>query len=455
MTPGESAAGERPVHSVAIDHGLHRELVADITWTKIDPVVIELVGMTENLDDILLADPTFWKRPDKYDILARFRRECPISRQRLPGSDETFWSLTRHKETREITKNDKLFVSRYGTSMTSSRDSGEQAYEVAGMVNRDAPDHLRLRRITAKIFTPRLLQDIEGEISASARTVVGAISERGECDFAADVANKMPLKVICDMLAVPEGNDRDELSRLSTQAQGYGDENQGGQDDSLAAFIALNDYGEALSFERRKAPGDDLLSKLVTAEAGGEKLTDRDVGIYFQLLITAGFETTASSVAHGLSFLAQHPDQWRDWREDYEGLVGTALEEIVRYATPVVHFGRRVVQDTEILGQPIAEGETVVFWYTSANRDETVFDEPDRFDIRRNPNDHVGYGGGGVHHCLGMHLARREMYHFFKVLFETLPDLEIDLGGMQKINALFINGMRRLPCSYTPVRMDA
>ncbi len=411
--------------------------------------------MAESLDDILLADPTFWKRSDKYDILARFRRERPVARQTIPGSDEAYWSLTRHKETREITKNDKLFVSRYGTGMATSLESPDLAYEIAGMVNRDAPDHPRLRRIAVKVFTPRLLKDIEGDIAASARAVVGAISERGECDFAADVANQMPLKVICDMLAVPEGNDRGELSRLSTQAQGYGDENQGGQDDSLAAFIALNDYGEALSRERRKAPGDDLLSMLVTADVDGEKLTDRDVGIYFQLLITAGFETTASSVAHGLSFLAQHPDQWRAWREDYEGLVGTALEEIVRFATPVVHFGRKVAQDTEILGQPIAEGETVVFWYTSANRDEAVFDEPERFDIRRTPNDHVGYGGGGVHHCLGMHLARREMYHFFKVLFETLPDLEVDLGGMKQINALFINGMLRLPCRYTPVRMVA
>jgi|APSaa5957512535_1039671.scaffolds.fasta_scaffold10786_3 methyl-branched lipid omega-hydroxylase len=410
--------------------------------------------MTESLDDILLAEPAFWKRPDKYDILARFRQERPISRQKLPGSDQTYWSLTRHKETREITKNHELFVSRFGTGMSTSLESPDLAYEIAGMVNKDAPEHPRLRGIVAKVFTPRLLKDIEGAMIASTRAVVGEISERGECDFATDVANRIPLEVICDMLGVPEGEGRIELSRLSTQAQGFGDENMGTQDDSLAAFFALNDYGEELARERRKAPGDDLLSMLITADVDGEKLTDRDVGIYFQLLITAGFETTASSIAQGMSFLAQHPDQWRDWREDYDGLVGTALEEIVRYGTPVVHFGRTVAHDTEILGQSIAEGDRVVFWYTSANRDETVFDEPERFDLRRTPNDHVGYGGGGVHHCLGMHLARREMYYFFKVLFETLPDLEIDLDGMQQLNGLFVNGMRHLPCRYTPVRMD-
>ncbi|MDE0419180.1 MAG: cytochrome P450 [bacterium] len=194
---------------------------------------------------------------------------------------------------------------------------------------------------------------------------------------------------------------------------------------------------------------------MIAAEVDGQQLRDYDVGIYFQLMITAGIDTTASSLGQGMSFLARHPDQWRCWREDYDGLAATAMEEIVRYATPVVHFGRTVARDTEILGQRLAAGEQVVFWYVSANRDETVFDNPQSFDIRRSPNDHVGFGGGGVHHCLGIHLARREMYHLFKVLFETLPDLDVDLDGMQEINGLFINGMRHLPCRYTPVRMNA
>ncbi|MBN35226.1 MAG: cytochrome [Rhodospirillaceae bacterium] len=411
--------------------------------------------MTESLDDIQLSDPEFWRRPDKHDLLARFRKERPVARQKMHGEDGHFWSLTRHKETREITKNHKLFVSGFGTGMATSMESPELAYEVAGMVNKDAPVHPRLRKIIARVFTPRLLNDIEGQIEASSRTVIGVISERGECDFAADVAGKLPTKVICDMLGVPQGEIRDWLARMSIEAQGYGDEEVGDEKEALKAFFDLNDYGEALCREKRKAPGDDLVSMMIAADADGEKLTDRDVGIYFQLLITAGIETTGSSIAQGMRFLAEHPDQWRDWREDYDGLAGTALEEIVRYGTPVVHFGRTVAEDTEILGQPIAAGEQVVFWYTSANRDETVFEDPQRFDIRRTPNDHVGYGGGGVHHCIGMHLARREMYHFFKTLFEALPDLEVDLDGMQEINALFINGMRHLPCRYTPVRMDS
>ena len=408
----------------------------------------------ESLDEICLAEPTFWRRPDKHDILARFRRERPIALQSVPGSDTTYWSLTRHRETRDITRNAKLFLSHYGTGMTTI-DGPEIAYDVAGMVNRDAPVHPRLRGILARVFTPRMLRDLEDTIAASARTVIGEISERGCCDFASDIASRMPTKVICDMLGVPEGSDRDEMARLSIVAQGYGDELGADEEESMAAFYALNAYGEEICRARRKAPGDDLVSMMIAAEVDGQKLRDYDIGIYFQLLITAGIDTTASSLGQGMGFLARHPDQWRSWREDYEGLAATAMEEIVRYATPVVHFGRTVARDTEILGQRLAAGEQVVFWYVSANRDEAVFDDPQRFDIGRSPNDHVGFGGGGVHHCLGIHLARREMHHLFKVLFETLPDLEVDLDGMQEINGLFINGMRHLPCRYTPVRMNA
>ena len=408
----------------------------------------------EDLDGICLAEPAFWRRPDRHDILARFRRERPIALQSMPDSDTTYWSLTRHRETRDITRDARLFLSRYGTGMTTI-DGPEIAYDIAGMVNRDAPVHPRLRGILARVFTPRMLRDLEDDIAASARAVIAEISERGRCDFASDIASRMPTEVICDMLAVPEGNDRDELARLSIVAQGYGDELGADEEESTAAFYALNAYGEEMCRVRRKAPGDDLVSMMIAAEVDGQKLRDYDIGIYFQLLITAGIDTTASSLGQGLSFLARHPDQWRCWREDYDGLAATAMEEIVRYATPVVHFGRTVACDTEILGQRLAAGEQVVFWYVSANRDEAVFDDPQRFDIRRSPNDHVGFGGGGVHHCLGIHLARREMYHLFKVLFETLPDLEVDLDGMREINGLFINGMRHLPCHYTPVRMNA
>ncbi len=404
-----------------------------------------------DLDSICIAEPSFWKRGDRMEIFAQFRRERPVAWQTMPGQERGYWSVTRHADTRGVTKDTRRFASRFGTGMAI--ESAEEAYVTGGMLNRDAPIHPRLRRIVAKVFTPRMLSSIEADLESSARSVIADVSERGACDFAADVGNRMPIKVICDMMAVPE-NDRPELQKLTLQALGYGDESVGDADDAMKAFLALNAYGEELGRQRRERPGDDLISMMALAGVDGERLTDFDIGVYFQLLITAGIETTASSIAQGMRFLAERPDQWRDWRGDYDGLASTAMEEIVRYASPVVHFGRTALEDTQIGGQAIAEGEQVVFWYVSANRDEAAFKEPDKFDIRRRPNDHVGYGGGGPHHCLGMHLARREMYHFFKVLFETLPDLEIDLDGMQQINGFFINGMRHLPCSFTPVRVS-
>lgn len=355
-------------------------------------------------------------------VFARFRRERPVARQTMPDGSASFWSLTRHAECRDVSRRTSLFRSQHGTGLVA--EGPELAYEVGGMLNRDAPLHPALRRILAKVFTPRFLEDMEQDMNVAARSVVGAVSGRGGCDFAVDIANRMPLTVICDMLSIPAGHDRDELARLTLKAL---DPIEAAE--SLRAFRALNLYGEDLARQRRRAPGQDLVSRLVAAEVDGAGLSDRDIGIYFQLLITAGIETTSSSLAQGMHFLASHPAQWCDWRENYEELAGTAIEEIVRYASPVVHFGRRAERDVVIAGQPVSAGDQVVFWYISANRDETVFEQPERFDIRRSPNDHVGFGGGGTHHCLGIRLARREMHHLFRVLFETLPDLDIDLDG--------------------------
>ena len=402
--------------------------------------------MDESLDTIQLADPRFWRRPDRMEVFARFRRERPVARQTLPDGSASYWSLTRYAECRDVTRRTSLFRSRHGTGLVA--EGPELAYEIGGMLNRDAPLHPALRRILAKVFTPRFLESVEQEMDGAARSVVGAVSERGDCDFAVDIANRMPLTVICDMLSVPAGDDRDELAELTLTALDPAEATE-----SLKAFRALNLYGENLARLRRRAPGRDLVSRLIAAEVDGARLSDRDIGIYFQLLITAGIETTSSSLAQGMHFLATHPAQWRDWRESYEDLAGTAIEEIVRYASPVVHFGRRVERDAVIGGQPVAAGDQVVFWYISANRDEAVFAQPERFDIRRVPNDHVGFGGGGPHHCLGIHLARREMHHLFRVLFETLPDLDIDPDGARPRHGLFINGMQRLPCRFTPRRV--
>ncbi|MEE2979929.1 MAG: cytochrome P450 [Pseudomonadota bacterium] len=406
-----------------------------------------------DLDSIYLGDPAFWDRHDRYDWLARFRRERPVTWQAgrtvegFPTSPG-FWSLTGHAEVRAVSRDTKRFTSEFGTQLFS--ENSENAYLTGGMLIIDPPRHTKLRKIVSRAFTPRMLQAIEQQMDRRARAVVGRVASWGACDFASDIATRMPMGVICDMMEVPE-DDWLELQCLTIQALGFGDAEVGEFGDAFEAFMALNDYGEGLCRSRRKAPTEDLISALIAAEVDGERLSDLDVGIFFQLLITAGIETTSSSIAHGMAQLAGHPDQRADWMADYEGLVASALEEIVRYSSPVVNFARTATKDLELGGQAIAAGDKVVMWYTAANRDETVFEEPERFDIRRWPNDHVGYGGGGVHHCLGMHLARREMYHFFKILFETLPDLDVDLDRLVPINGLFIHGVRSLPCTFSPL----
>ncbi len=416
-----------------------------------------MAAVSDDLDSLYLGDPAFWDRDDRYEWLARFRCKRPVTWQAgrpIKGfpTSPGFWSLTRHAEVRTVSRDSKRFTSTLGTQLFS--ESTENAYLTSGLLILDPPRHTKLRGIVSKAFTPRVLRTIEDQMDRRARAVVGRVSEWGACDFATDVASRMPMGVICDMMEVPEKYWL-ELQRLTIQALGFGDAKLGEFGDAYEAFMALNNYGETLCRARRKAPTEDLISALIAAEIDGERLTDLDIGIFFQLLITAGIETTSSSIAHGTAMLARHPDQRRAWMADYEGLVASALEEIVRYSSPVVNFARTAKEDLELGGQSIAAGDKVVMWYTAANRDEAVFDDPESFDIRRWPNDHVSYGGGGVHHCLGMHLARREMYHFFKTLFETLPDLEIDLENLIPINGLFVHGVQSLPCTYSPVKSES
>ena len=218
---------------------------------------------------------------------------------------------------------------------------------------------------------------------------------------------------------------------------------------ALDAFYALNHYGEDLCKSRRKQPRDDLISTIATAQVDGGRLSVEEVGVFFQLLITAGVETTGSALGQGFLALSQFPGERRLWQDDFERLAPTAVEEIVRYATPVIHFRRTATRDTELDGVAISEGDKVVLWYLSANRDESVFVDPFRLDLSRHPNPQLGYGGGGRHFCLGANLARMEITALFKYLFEYLPDIEVS-GDATPLPSRFVNGLLSLPCRYTP-----
>src|SRR4029450_13429580 len=321
------------------------------------------------------------------------------------------------------------------------------------MINMDDRRHGRLRRIVSRGFTPRSLARYEADVQRVAREIVDRVIERGRCDFVTEIAAALPLRIICDMMGIPESHQQFVFDRTNV-ILGAGDPEYTPDPDPAKIVPALLQAGSELSAlvqdlgrHRAKHPTEDLTSALVNAEVEGERLDDQELGSFFVLLAVAGNETTRNAISHGMKALCDHPEQRAIWSADFEGVAPTAVEEIVRWATPVIHFRRTATRDTELRGQPIRAGEKVVLWYASANRDEDVFDEPYRFDVQRTPNEHVGFGGPGPHHCLGAHLARREITVMFRELFARLPDLEIT-GEPERLHSAFIHGIKHMPCAW-------
>jgi cytochrome P450 len=287
-----------------------------------------------------------------------------------------------------------------------------------------------------------------------AAATVDRVIEQGECDFVTEIAARLPLEIICDLMGIPESQHEFVFSR-SNVILGAGDPEYTDLDPAkiipmlLQSGAELAQLAQELARHRRGTPGEDLVSALVNAEVDGETLTDQELGSFFVLLAVAGNETTRNAISHGMKALCDFPAERARWAADFDGLAPTAVEEIVRWATPVIHFRRTATRDTELRGRRIRAGEKVVMWYCSANRDEEVFEDPFRFDVLRTPNEHVGFGGPGPHHCLGAHLARREITVMFRELFRRLPDLEVT-GEPERLQSFFIHGIKHMPCAFTP-----
>jgi cytochrome P450 len=410
-------------------------------------------------DDIHLGDVDFWMadRALRERAFATLRRERPVSFHEEPevpglGRGPGFWALTRHADVLEASRNGQLFSSgRGGVNMI---DQPEFFAELFGsMIAMDDPRHARLRRIVSAGFTPSRLRHVIADVERAATAIVDDVIDRGRCDFVTDIAAMLPLKIICDMMGIPGSQygyvfDKTNVILGATDPEYVADLSLA-IPAILEAGQALAALAEDLAGVRERQPTDDLTSVLVHAEIEGERLTKQEIGSFFVLLTVAGNETTRNAISHGMKALADHPDQRRRWMNDFETLAPTAVEEIVRWATPVIHFRRTVTDDTTIGGQPLRAGEKVLMWYSSANRDESVFDAPERFDVGRTPNDHLGFGGPGPHFCLGAQLARREITVMFRELFRRLPDLEVT-GAPAYLASNFINGIKHLPCEFTP-----
>ena len=418
------------------------------------------------VDEIDLCSQEFWELPEeeRQGGFATLRSERPIPFMQEPEiplegfpRGPGYWSLTRHADLQEASRNPEIFSSAQGA--TSIIDLPQAFSEFfGGMINMDDPRHGRQRRIVSRGFTPSALAKMEAGVAQRAGAVIDRVIERGECDFVADIAAPLPLEIICDMMGIPDSESRMVFEQTNV-ILGLGDPEflaatENPQVAALQAGSALGTLMGELAADRRKNPRADLTTALLQSDLEDGPMSDNELASFFVLLVVAGNETTRNAISLGMKALCDYPDQRRRWAADFGGMADTAIEEIIRWASPVIHMRRTCTRDTELSGQPLAEGEKVVLWYASANRDEAVFADPYRFDLSRTPNEHVGFGGPGPHYCLGANLARREIKVMFRQIFDRLPDLEIT-GEPDRLRSNFINGIKRMPCAFTPGRPEA
>ena len=418
------------------------------------------IQRTLGVDEIDLSPREFWLRPieEREGAFATLRAERPVPFFKelmvLEGLEvgPGYWCLTRHADILEASRHPEIFSSARGA--TSIQDLPEQFNEFfGGMINMDDPRHGRQRRIVSRGFTPRALARLEADVERRADAVIDRVIERGECDFVADIAAPLPLGIICDMVGIPE-SQTEMVFEKTNLILGLGDTEmvpEGGNviAAALGAGAELAALMNEMGADRRKNPKDDLTSVLLNADLEDGAMTEEELASFFVLLVVAGNETTRNAISHGMKALCDHPAERARWAADFEGVASTAVEEIVRWASPVIHMRRTCTQDTVIGGQAMKEGDKVVLWYNSGNRDEAVFEDPYRFDVTRRPNEHVGFGGPGPHFCMGANLARREIRVMFERIFRRLPDLEIT-GEPDMLQSNFIHGIKRMPCAFTP-----
>lgn len=380
------------------------------------------------------------------------RAEDPVHWHPEPQG-KGFWCVTRHADVVAVNRNPTLFSSeRNGVSLQDMGDRvGIGAMDSRGqmMLMTDPPKHTRYRRLVSKGFTPRMIGLIERHLEYRAELIVDSVIEKGSCDFVTDLAAELPLQAIAEIMGVPQ-SDRHLLFEWSNQLIGVDDPEYGGEglrEDASNAALELYLYSNQLAKLRAADPKDDIVTLLINAEIDGDRLSEAEFDMFMLLLAVAGNETTRNATAHGMLALLEHPEQWANLKADPDAWMETAIEEILRWGTPVMHFRRTATADTTIAERAVAEGDKVVMWHISANRDETVFADPFVFDIGREPNPHIAFGGGGAHFCLGANLARAELQIIFREIIERLPEISL-AGPPERLRSNFIGGIKHLPVEF-------
>jgi methyl-branched lipid omega-hydroxylase len=418
-----------------------------------------------DLDAVDLSDRDWWAGPPsvRYATFAALRRERPFAffaEPELPGIPvgPGYWAVTRYADLEAISSQPALFCS--GRGAVSIPDVPADLNEFYGsLISMDDPRHAKIRRIVSKAFTPRVLEQLVDQVRSVVDDVLTrarrtAEAQDGAIDVVADIAAPIPLRVICDMMGVPEEARATVLAQSNVILSGGDPELIEDENDPVSAFLLagmeLAGLMERLAAERLAHPQSDLTTALVTTEVDGERLSQQEIASFFILLLVAGNETTRNAISQGVLALHEHPDQRARWAAD-PGLDRTAVEEVVRWTSPVTWMRRTATRDGEVNGHRFRAGDKFLLLYAAANRDPAVFRDPEVLDLARDPNPHVGFGSKGPHFCLGAHLARRELAVTFRALFDQLPDLEVT-GEPDRLRSSFVNGVKRLPARLTGVR---
>jgi cholest-4-en-3-one 26-monooxygenase len=396
------------------------------------------------------TDPDIHAERLPVEELAELRRTAPIWWNEQPDGvggfdDGGFWVVSKHKDVKEISRRSDVFSSLENTALPRYKDGTVQQQRETGkfvLLNMDAPQHTHLRKIISRGFTPRAVERLREDLRDRARQIVETAAAEGCGDFVEQVSCELPLQAIAGLLGVPQ-EDRMKLFHWSNEMVGDQDP-EFARNDAMGASIELITYAMQLAADRAQHPGEDIVTKLIEADVEGHKLSDDEFGFFVILLSVAGNETTRNSITQGMMAFTDFPDQWELYKRERPA---TTADEIVRWATPVTSFQRTALQDYELSGVQIKKGQRVVMVYRSANFDEEVFDDPFTFDIRRDPNPHVGFGGTGAHYCIGANLARMTIDLMFNAIADVMPDLK-SISKPERLRSGWLNGIKHWQVDY-------
>jgi cholest-4-en-3-one 26-monooxygenase len=414
-----------------------------------------MASTSTDLRDIDLLDADAFMRMEHHEWFKRLRDEAPVYWfEETPG--QGFWNVVKHEDVVTVNRDSATFSSeRGGTQIFSRRRAQEMGMDIEEanttrgviMLEMDPPKHTRYRLLVNKGFTPRMIGLLEQALRTRATHIIDQVIETGEADFVVDIASELPLQAIAEIMGVPQ-EDRMRLFEWSNRMIGAGDPEYMG-DELGSAMGEIFAYANQLAEQRRVDPRDDIVTKLLNAEIDGDHLSELEFDMFMLLLAVAGNETTRNATAHGMHALLTNPEQYKILTDDPDGTIDVGIEEILRWASPVLHFKRTVNGGAEIRGHEFQDGDEIVMWYISANRDEEVFADPFTFDITRDPNPQIAFGGGGNHFCLGANLARMELKLIFQEIARRMPDMELT-GEPDRLRSNFIGGIKHMPVRWTP-----